>query len=131
VAVVTVVAVDKLEVGDMMAVIVENEPLTAELDAAALAGDGTELDAAALPGKDTAEGEPAVIVENEPLIAELVAGIELGTGAEVDVAVPPEDDTADDELVVDPGGGPVPARMRIPTLMVLAALEISFCADRR
>jgi hypothetical protein len=119
VAVVTVVAVDKLEVGDMMAVIVENGPLTAELDAAALSG------------KDTAEDEPAVIVENEPLIAELVAGIELDTGAEVDVAVPLEDDTADDELVVDPGGGPVPARMRIPTLMVLAALEISFCADRR
>jgi hypothetical protein len=77
VAVVTVVAVDKLEVGDMMAVIVENEPLTAELDAAALAGDGTELDAAALPGKDTAEDEPAVIVENEPLIAEGVSLIRV------------------------------------------------------
>jgi hypothetical protein len=45
VAVVTVVTVDKLEVGEMTAVIVENEPLMVELDAAALAGDGTELDA--------------------------------------------------------------------------------------
>jgi hypothetical protein len=51
VAVVTVVTVDKLEVGEMTAVIVENEPLMVELDAAALAGDGTELDAAALDCK--------------------------------------------------------------------------------
>jgi hypothetical protein len=48
----------------------------------------------------------------------------------LDAAVFPEDDTADDEPV-DEGGGPVPARMRIPTLIVLAALLMPFCADRR
>jgi hypothetical protein len=69
----------------------------------------------------------AVIVENEPLVAELFVGTEL------DTAVFPEVDTADDDPVVDPdeGGGPVPARMRIPTLMVLAAPSMPFCADRR
>jgi hypothetical protein len=51
VAVVTVETVDRLEVGDMTAVIVENEPLMAELDAAAPAGDVTELEAAALDCK--------------------------------------------------------------------------------
>jgi hypothetical protein len=48
---VSVVAVDKLEVGDITAVIVENAPLTAELEAAAFTGD------------DTAEDDPAVSVE--------------------------------------------------------------------
>jgi hypothetical protein len=48
---VSVVAVDKLEVGDMTAVIVENTPLMAELDEAAF------------PGEDPADDEPAVIVE--------------------------------------------------------------------
>ena len=67
VAVVRVVAVDKLDVGDRTAVIVEKEPLTAELVA------GIELDAAAVL-------DPAVIVENEPLITELVAGVELDVG---------------------------------------------------
>lgn len=48
---VSVVAVDKLELGDITAVIVENAPLM------------TELDAAAFPGDDTAEDDPAVSVE--------------------------------------------------------------------
>jgi len=182
VAVVRVVAVDKLDVGDRTAVIVENEPLMAELVA------GIELDAAAvLDGAVMVENEPlmtelvariefdagveldadteldpsieldaeieldpsteldaddgldaAVMVENEPLIAELVADDRLDTALVpeddgLDITVFPEDDTADDEPVVDPdeGGGPVPARIRTPTLIVLAALLMAFCADRR
>lgn len=115
VSVVAIVTVDKLDVGDRTAVIVENEPLMAELVVGAL------------PGVNKADDEPAVIVEKEPLIVELV------TDTGLDAAVFPEDNTADDEPVVDPdeGGGPVPARMRTPTLIVLAALLMAFCADRK
>jgi hypothetical protein len=55
---VSVVAVDKLEVGDTTAVIVENAPLMAGLDTAAL------------PGDDTAEDEPAVSVELRAVVLE-------------------------------------------------------------
>jgi len=182
VAVVRVVAVDKLDVGDRTAVIVENEPLMAELvagieldatpvlDEAVIVENeplmtelvasveldaGTELDPSAeldpsteldavteldpSTGLDTDDGlDAAVIVENEPLMAELVADDRLDTALVpeddgLDIKVFPEDDTADDEPVVDPdeGGGPVPARMRTPTLIVLAALLMAFCASRK
>lgn len=198
VAVVRVVAVDKLDVGDRTAVIVEKEPLTAELvagielDAAAVLDPaviveneplttelvaGVELDvgtldtAGELDSTELVESvelvgsveldaagvfDPAVIVENEPLTTELVAGseldtdvrldttadvllvAELGTGTELldtdvglDAMILPDDDTMDDEPVVDPGEGPVAARMRIPTAMLLEALEIACCEDRR
>ena len=192
VAVVRVVAVDKLDVGDRTAVIVEKEPLTAELvagielDAAAVLDPaviveneplitelvagveldvGTldtagELDSTELVGSVELDAagvfDPAVIVENEPLTTELVAGseldtdvrldttadvllvAELGTGTELldtdvglDAMILPDDDTMDDEPVVDPGEGPVAARMRIPTAMLLEALEIACCEDRR
>jgi hypothetical protein len=55
---VSVVAVDNVEVGDTTAVIVENTPLMAELDAAAL------------PGDKMADDESAVIVELEAAAAE-------------------------------------------------------------
>lgn len=167
---VSVVAVARLDVGDRTAVMVENEPLIAELVA------GVELDAAAvLDGAVIVENEPlmteldasieleagaeldvgseldpsteldtdnglddAVIVENEPLTAELVAGDGLDATLfpvddGLDIAILLEDDTPDDEPVVntEEGGGPVPARMRTPTLIVLAALLMAFCADRR
>lgn len=176
VAVVTVVAVDRLDVGERTAVIVENEPLMAELvagtelDAGVVLGEaaivenepllielvaiieldarieldaGTELEARVeldpSPELDTDGGlDEAVIVENEPLMTEFVVGDGLDATLlpdddGLDKAVFPEDDTADDEPVVDTdeGGGPVPARMRTPTLIVLAALLMAFCADRR